>query len=235
MARAAVVCAFEGLTLAAATAAGAQGAHDTVVVEDWRSQPLGHVGIPIGWEGQTWGRPKYDFRVEEVRDDTAARRALHLLSDNDNSTISKRIAKIDVKQYPILEWRWRAILLPTGADSRRAATDDQAAQVYVVFPRFPTAVRSRILGFIWDSSAPIGSIFPSASASIVTYVVVRSGSADLGRWIVERRNVLEDYRRVFGADPAEAAEVVSIGIDSNDTRSKAEAYMGEILFRRAGP
>ena len=28
---------------------------------------------------------------------------------------------------------------------------------------------------------------------MVTYVVVRSGSADLGRRIAERRNVLEDF------------------------------------------
>ena len=79
---------------------------------------------------------------------------------------------------------------------------------------------------------PAGRIFPSARTGMVTYVVVRSGSADLDKWITERRNVLEDFRRIYGEEPGEPAEIVSIGIDSNDTRSKAESYMGEILFRK---
>ena len=44
--------------------------------------------------------------------------------------------------------------------------------------------------------------------------------------------MLEDFRRIYGEEPREPAEIVSIGIDSNDTRSKAESYMGEILFRK---
>ena len=72
----------------------------------------------------------------------------------------------------------------------------------------------------------------SPRTGMVTYVVVRSGAADLGKWLVERRNVLADYRRIYGEEPSEAAEGVSIGVDSNDTRSKAESYMGEIRFRR---
>jgi hypothetical protein len=142
------------------------------------------------------------------------------------------VGKVDVKQYPILEWRWRVVTLPAGGDSRKAATDDQAGQIYVVFPRFPTAVRSRIIGYVWDTTAPTGSTVPSASTRTVSYVVVRSGPADLGKWITERRNVLEDFRRIYGEEPGEPAEIVSIGIDSNDTRSKAESYMGEILFRK---
>ena len=75
---------------------------------------------------------------------------------------------------------------------------------------------------------PAGETFESARTSMLTYVVVRSGSADLGRWIRERRNVLEDFKRIYGEEPVEAVEVVSIGIDSNDTASRAESYMGAI-------
>ena len=155
-----------------------------------------------------------------------------MLSDQDNSIISKRVGKIDVAKYPVLEWEWRVVTLPTGGDSRNAATDDQAGQVYVVFPRFPEALRSRIIGYVWDSTAPAGLIVESPRTGMVNYVVVRSGPADLGRWIVERRNVLEDFRRIYGQDPSEAAEIVSIGIDSNDTGSRAEASMGAIRFHR---
>src|SRR6476660_4404375 len=29
---------------------------DDVVVEDWQTGPLGQMGVPAGWEGQTWGK-----------------------------------------------------------------------------------------------------------------------------------------------------------------------------------
>jgi Protein of unknown function (DUF3047) len=204
---------------------------ETLVVEDWSEQPLGHAGIPVGWQGQSWGRPKYDFRIVKGTGADDAGKILHLLSDGDNSIISKRAGRIDVRQHPVLEWRWRVVTLPVGGDSRKAATDDQAGQVYVVFPRWPTAVRSRIIGYVWDTTAPAGAIVPSPSASAVTYVVVRSGEAELGRWITERRNVREDFKRIYGEEPDAPIEVVSIGIDSNDTRSRAESYLGAILFR----
>jgi len=205
--------------------AGAQTGR--IVVEDWSKQPVGRRGIPDGWQGQNWGSPKYDFTV--VSEDSA--RALHLRSDNDSSTISKEV-KVDVKQYPILQWRWKVVTLPKGGDARRKETDDEAAQLYVTFPRFPSAVRSRVIGYLWDSTAPVGATFLSQKVNTVTFVVVRSGDADLGKWMTETRNVSEDYKRIYGEEPKEAVGAVSISINSQNTGSRAESYFGEILFRK---
>jgi hypothetical protein len=158
-------------------------------------------------------------------------RALHLRSDHDSSTISKEL-KVDIKQYPILEWRWKVVVLPRGGDARRKETDDEAAQLYVTFPRFPSAVRSRIIGYIWDSTAPAGATFPSQKVNTVTFVVMRSGAADLSKWVTEKRNVYEDYKRIYGEEPAEPVGAVSISINSQNTNSRADSYFGEILFRR---
>jgi hypothetical protein len=212
-------------TLAAlGSAAGAQPS--SLVVEDW-SKPAGTRGIPPGWQGQKWGSPKYDFTV--VAESPA--KVFHLKSDRDSSTISKEV-KIDAKQYPVLEWRWKVTVLPPRGDARKAETDDEAAQLYVTFPRFPTAVRSRIIGYIWDSNAPAGSVFPSAKVGTITFVVVRSGSADLGKWVTEMRNVHDDYKRIYGEEPGEAVGAVSISSNSQNTGARAEAFFGEILFRK---
>jgi hypothetical protein len=66
----------------------------------------------------------------------------------------------------------------------------------------------------------------------VTYVVVRSGAAELGRWLTETRNVYDDFKRIYGEAPTEPVGAVSVAIDSNDTRSSAESYIGTILFRK---
>jgi Protein of unknown function (DUF3047) len=123
------------LTFAGVTDAAAQA---TVVVEDWSKHEVGATGIPAGWKAQNWGSPKNDFVVAEGAD-----RALHMRCNDDGSTISKEV-KVDIKQHQILAWKWTATVLPKGADSRHKATDDQAAQICVLFPRFPQAVRSRI-------------------------------------------------------------------------------------------
>jgi hypothetical protein len=220
-----------GMTLLAMTlvASGPLSAADppTVPVEDWSKQPDGKTGIPEGWKGQSWGSPKYEFRVVTQ----SGRKVLHLKSNNDSSTISKEL-KVDVKSHPILQWTWQVVTLPKGGDARKSATDDQAGQLYVTFPRFPSQVRSRIISYLWDTTAPVGAVFKSEKTGLVTYVVVRSGPGDLGKWQTESRNVLEDYQKIYGEAPGEEVGAISISIDSNDTRSSAESYFGEILFRK---
>jgi len=61
---------------------------------------------------------------------------------------------------------------------------------------------------------------------------VRSGMANAATWITERRNVAEDYRRIYGEDPDDAG-AVALSIDTNDTGAPAEALFGAIAFRNA--
>jgi Protein of unknown function (DUF3047) len=213
------------LVLAAAALAAAQG--NSVLVEDWSKQPVGKTGIPDGWQGQNWGSPKFDFVIEA----DGQAKVLHMKSQNEGSTINKEL-KLDLKPTCVLQWRWKAVILPKGGDSRKKETDDQAVQIYVTFPRFPQAVRSRIIGYVWDTTAPVGTIVGSQKAGTVTYVVMRSGAEGLGQWHTESRNVCEDYKKIYGEELAEPAGAVSVSIDSNDTRSAAESYVGEILFKK---
>ena len=199
-----------------------------LVVADWSQYAVGTKGIPDGWKGGDWGSPKYDFAIVEVN----GQRVLHLRSEGDSSTIARDIkGRVNLKETPILEWRWRITKLPRGADARKSATDDEAGQIYVTWPRFPEAVRSRIIGYIWDTTAPVGSIFKSEKTGTVHYVVVESGTAKLGQWITEQRNVAEDFKKIYGAEP-DSPGAVSISIDSDDTKSSAEAFVGLLLFRR---
>jgi hypothetical protein len=219
---------FVVLTFLLALAVAAWAA-DLVVIEDWKNQKPDGKGIPEGWQGgQTWGLPQYDMTIGEHE----GQRVLHLRSKIESSTVSKDIkGKIDLKETPVLEWSWKVVTLPRGADSRKKSTDDQAAQLYVAWPRFPQAVRSHIIGYIWDTSAPAGSFVKSQKTGMVTYVVVRSGPADVGKWLTERRNVADDYRKIYGEAP-DGPGAISIAIDSDDTSSSAESFFGRILFKK---
>ena len=185
---------FVSLLLALATTAWAQ---TPFVVEDWSSQPVGAKGIPEGWKGQNWGSPKYDLTIEN----DGGKKALHMKSVNEGSTIARDVkGKVNLKDTPILEWSWKVTVLPKGGDSCHKATDDQAAQVFVVWPRFPEAVRSRIVGYVWDSTLPVGTMCKSEKTGTVTYFVLRSGTAELGKWVTERRNVADDFKKAYQDD-----------------------------------
>jgi hypothetical protein len=203
-------------------------AADQVVIDDWKSA-LGATGVPAGWTKQNWGSPKYEFKV--VENDGHA--VLHMKSTNEGSTITRDIkGKVDLKETPILEWSWRMAALPKGGNSCKKAADDQAGQIFVVWPRFPEAVRSRIIGYVWDTTQPVGTICKSEKTGTVTYIVLRSGAGELGQWITERRNVAEDFKKIYGETPDNPG-AVSISIDSNDTKSTAESFMGPILFKKS--
>jgi hypothetical protein len=215
---------FALTVLALATVAWAAG---DVVVEDWSKMSAGTKGIPPGWSGQRWGSPAYDMTVLE----DGGRKVLHLRSRDEGSTISKEVkGQVNLKETPVLEWQWKMATLPKGGNSCVKSTDDQAGQVFVMWPRFPEQVRSQIIGYVWDTTQPVGTICKSEKTGMVTYIVVRSGNADVGKWMTERRNVRDDYRRIYGSDP-ENPGVVSISIDSNDTHSTSEAFVGPILFK----
>jgi Protein of unknown function (DUF3047) len=206
----------------------AAGAGRVVVIEDWTTDAVNRRGIPSGWTGEAFGRPAaYDFTIEQ----DSGRRFLHLESRNEHSTIVRDITgKVNLKETPILEWTWKATILPTGGDLRRKETTDMAAQLYVVWPRFPELLRSRIIGYVWDATTPAATIIKSQKTGTVTFVVMRSGSKDLGKWLTERRNVAEDYAKIFGEFPDDP-RAITISIDSNDTHSMAESFIGPIVFR----
>jgi hypothetical protein len=208
--------------------AGLAAAADQVVIEDWKEYKVGTTGLPAQWQAQNWGSPNYQ-NLKIVED--GGRQALYMKSVNDSSTLSREIkGKVRLKDTPILEWDWKSTVLPKGGNSCKKATDDQAGQVFVVWPRFPEAVRSRIIGYVWDTTQPVGTICKSEKTGTVTYIVVRSGPADLNKWLTEQRNVAEDFKKIYGDTPEDPA-VLSLSIDSNDTNSTAEAVIGAIRFK----
>jgi hypothetical protein len=122
--------------------------------------------------------------------------------------------------------------LPAAGDVRESARDDQAAQVYVVFPRWPSPrTASDVIGYVWDSRAPVGTQLTHPKAPNVRIIVVESGRGKLDTWQRYQRNVAEDYAAIFGRPPPRVGKL-ALMVDSNDTRDEAEALIGELIFSR---
>jgi len=185
-------------------------------------------GIPPGWQLKNPGNNS-KIAIEGKKEDYF----LHMLCVNDNIAMGKKVS-IDVRKYPYLSWRWKAGKLPEGGDIRKRETDEQAGQIYVVFPKFPSPVNTRSVGYIWDSQAPVGLSGTSTAYGKMKYVVLQSGSLKLNQWISETRNVYEDYQELFQEEPPTLNGVV-LYINTQHSKSSAEIFYADIFFSSNHP
>jgi hypothetical protein len=183
-------------------------------------------GAPPGWAVREFvGRAS----IELVRDET--RLALRLRSEQSSFALYRDVI-VDPNEFRFLAWAWKVILLPEAGDVRERARDDQAAQLYVIFPRWPSPLTaSDVIGYVWDSRAPVGTRITSTQAGNVKIIVVASGAAERGRWRPEQRDVVQDYVALFGRQPPRVGRI-AVMIDTNDTRGTAETLVGDIVFAR---
>jgi hypothetical protein len=164
---------------------------------------------------------------------------LHMISYESSYGVKNGI-KVDIKEYPYLNWRWKVARLPDGGDVRKSDTDDQAIQIYVAFTPtgFPEALNTPILGYIWDNEAPRGwtGRSPAVGGGKMRYVVVRNKTDRLGQWYTEKRNIYEDYRKLLKdvefAEPAGLTHGVEFYINTQNTRSAAESYICDVYFSK---
>ena len=183
-------------------------------------------GVPAGWDLREFtGKPD----VELVRAD--GRLAVRLRSDRSSFALYRDVV-VDPTVQPRLAWSWKVTQLPTDADARDPARNDQAVGLYVIFPRWPAPLTSsEVLGYVWDSRAPVGTVIPLRAAPNVRLLVVESGTRGLREWKTYDRDVLGDYASVFGAAPGRIGKL-AIMSDADSTRGVGEAYVAEVLFRR---
>ena len=109
-----------------------------------------------------------------------------------------------------LSWRWCVTEQPSAVAEDRAQTHDYIS----VATEFDNG---RDLTWIWSSQLAPETHFHcpvSAWTARETHWVARSGTADLGRWCAEERNVHSDVLAAMGPPPARIVRVWLIAVSS---------------------
>jgi hypothetical protein len=225
----------------------AHGADDRLVVGAFSQAAEG--SLPPGWKPQIFKRKKGAKQTAYgvVRDgETTVVRAE---SVGAASGLEHEIP-VDLKEYPVLRWRWKVNNVVASGDPHRRDKDDYAARVYVTFAfepdkvgfgerlRYKTARRVfggvpyAAISYIWASRTPVGTVIESPHmGDIVKLIVVESGNGRVGEWVAEERNVYDDYRRSFGKEPPRVSGV-AIMTDTDNTLERATAYYGDLVFAK---
>lgn len=200
----------------------AKADNDRLIIESF-SNSVDEKGVPLGWElKEKEGTPIIKLEKEKDID------VLHLTSEQSSFGLTKKI-NIDIKEYPYLNFRWKVIELPRNGDFRKKETDDQAAQIYVAFGTFK--LTAKIVGYLWENKAPKLTTGVSPAWRKTRLVVLESGFEKIGEWVCEKRNIYNDYKNLFQKEPSEA-KLISLYINSQHTKSRAESYFGEIYFSK---
>ena len=176
-----------------------------------------------------WSEKSFQGTTEYRIVEEGGEKVLYAKSENSASGLVFETS-FDPQQFPILSWRWKVSDTISKGDSRSKAGDDYAARVYVVFPHwfFP---KTKTLNYIWANQLPKNSSQLSVYTSNAMMIAVESGSAKAGEWVTVQRNLLDDYRKAFGEEPAKVG-AIAIMTDTDNTGETAEAWYGDIKVLR---
>lgn len=163
-----------------------------------------------------------------------------------------REIKINPKEYPIVQWRWKVSNILKKGNVKRKDGDDYPARIYITFKYDPSKLSfaekakyetvkalygqyppHAAINYIWESKAPKGSVVPNPYTGRVMMIVVESGEAKLNQWANEERNIYEDYKKAFKEEPP-VISGVAIMTDTDNTGESASAYYGDIFFKKSG-
>jgi hypothetical protein len=202
---------------------------------------------PMGWKPLTFEKiPKHTHYSIVKEEEVAVVRAV---SNASASGLTREI-KIDIKEYPIIQWRWKVLNVIQSSNVYRKDGDDYAARIYITFEYDPDRVSflkkakykaGRFLfgdipigaiNYIWESKTQKGMIVDNAYTDFVKMIVIESGEEKVGQWVQEERNIYEDYKKAFGEEPP-MINGVAIMSDTDNTGETVTAYYGDIIFRRA--
>ncbi len=193
------------------------------------AQPLLHLtfeGDEVGRIPSAWvsADPKNITKVYSVQSE-GGKKFLHA----DSKSLSVQICyekKWDVKDYPILRWRWRPLIFPAGSNERIMSGADSVLGVYALFSGLPVVTAIK---YIWSDTLPVGTTFDSPYSSRTKIIVIRSGRDLSGVWTTEERNVLSDYERFFGkGTKPPIAQGIVVLTDSDNTQSRAAGDYADI-------
>ena len=243
MTRRVMSCSVLMLVAALSTASVQAQGPTTVEVARFSASKPG-TSLPDGWKPLTFRKILRLTTYELVED--GAQVVVKAVSDSSASGLTKEV-RIDPKEFPIVRWRWKVDNLVQKSDATRKDGDDYPARLYITFEYDPDKVSLGkklkykagqalfgdipigAINYVWETKAPVGAILDNAYTDFVKMVVVESGPSQIGLWVDESRNIYDDYKRAFGEEPP-MINGIAIMSDTDNTKERAIAYYGDIVF-----
>jgi len=203
-------------------------------------------GLPEGWKAFAFPKKKRLTEYSVLNEGSTG--FVKAVSAQSASAIYTEV-EADLKRFPYFTWKWKVDGTIKNEAEGKKAGDDFSARVYVTFapdPKassyfdrlkrslasslFGTKLPGNAINYVWASHLEKDAVLKSPYTDSVAVMAIESGDAEAGQWVTEERNVYEDYKKCFNAEPPKVLAVV-IMTDSDNTGTSATGYYADIAFR----
>lgn len=193
-----------------------QRSQDQVLILTQFDQPL----------DQEWEHQKFVNETKYVLVSNEGKRAIRAVGQQSSSGLYKKI-EYAINDYPWIEWEWKLETVHRTADLRIKEKEDMALGLFVIFSRsWLPPWKTKAIAYVWASD--IHQPGQLIMRSHHPYFVLEAGEEKKGRWIIERRNLYEDYKRAYGQYPKKHVKAISLYTDNDQTKEPVVGYYGPI-------
>jgi hypothetical protein len=199
--------------------------------------------LTAGWQPWTVNHSKTPTRYTLTEVDQ--RTVLHAEAD---SSASGLFVPLTERDAGTLRWTWKTRDIIATANNSIGQREDAPLRLFVAFSGDKSTLSLKdllldelarvttgrempyaTLMYIWARERPVESVVPNPHTGRVRMIVVDSGRGNANTWRCHARDLRADYRKAFGTDPG---RVLAVGLmtDTDNTRTKAEAWYGDIVL-----
>lgn len=204
--------------------------------------------VPKGWELRKRLSSTKGAEAKWVIEDDVQAVRLH---SRGTLTFLEKTVDIDIKEYPIVTWKWKVKNILQGIDESMVEGDDHPIRIFFVFD--PDASKQsfwfrlkrvlyldrihghpfggRFTEYLWSSHLQSGNIINDPKKPWQKLIVIEGGSKNLGKWLSYERNLYKDFKELYGEEPR---RLIFIGIlnDTDQTGQDAVSYIADLMFHR---
>jgi hypothetical protein len=160
--------------------------------------------------------------------------------------------EFNVYNYPIVRWRWKTGNVYHDADPEKKSGDDYPIRVYIMFKYDPKTSNTidkvkygivkglygeypphSTLNYVWANRTEQKTVITSPYTDKAKLIALEKGNGRTGMWQDEEINILQDYKRAFGADPPSIASIAIMN-DSDNTGQQSVSYIDFIEVFKDG-
>ena len=206
-------------------------------------------GLHPGAHARSWTHQRFPGKVPTrfayARND--GRDTVSVQSESSASML-RQVLRVDSADLGRVRFSWKVPALIEQADLATRESDDAPVRVVLAFEgdRSKFSARDAALSelalaltgeplpyatlmYVWCNKRAPGTVITSPRTDRIRKLVVESGAARLDQWLDYERDIRADYERVFGEKPG-ALVAIAIMTDSDNTRSRTNAWYGPIRF-----
>jgi hypothetical protein len=132
-----------------------------------------------------------------------------------NAGILQRPVGVELKPQTKLSWRWIVEELPSLLPEDQLTSHDYLS----IAAEFDDG---QDLTYFWSSSLPVGKAFRCPIprwTPLESHMVVRTGLADLGKWVGDERDIYADYKTHIGGSAKSVVNIWLLGVSLFQRRS----------------